>query len=62
MIITSTKKLNCSIWAIDGTLTDTTTPSQNGPGIKDSESVLHIPQSSGTGASLSNAIASILLI
>ena len=47
--------MNSSIWSIDGTLTDNTTKSQNGPGSNAYEEVLHIPQISRTGASPSNA-------
>ena len=36
-----------SIWPIDKTLSDATTPGQSGPGSNCNEGVLHIPQSSG---------------
>ena len=42
---------NSSIWPKDGGLSDTTTPSQGGPGSNGNEEVLHISQSFGTGAS-----------
>ena len=45
---------NSSIWPIDKTLSGATTQGQNGPGSNDNEKVLHIPQSSRTGASLSD--------
>ena len=48
------KWLNRSIWPINGTLTDTTTPSLSKPGCTGNEGALHIPQSSRTGASLSD--------
>ena len=41
---------NNSIWLIDGTLTGATTPGQSGPASNDNEGVLHILQSSRTGA------------
>ena len=44
--------LNRSIWPTDGTLTDTSTPSQNGPGSNGDEGIVHIPQSFRTGTSL----------
>ena len=40
------KWLNRSIEPIDGTLRDTTTLGQSGPGSNDNEEILHIPQSS----------------
>ena len=45
------KGLNSSIWPIDETLTG-----QSGPGSNGHEGVLHIPQSSRTGASPSDAV------
>ena len=54
----SSKWLNSSIWSIDGTLIDITTPGQSGPGSNDSERVLHIPQSSRTGTSPSDGLVS----
>ena len=47
-----------SIWPIDGTLPGATTLDQNLPGSKDNKRVLHIPQSSKTGASPSNGLRS----
>ena len=48
-----------SIWPIDRTLSDTTTPDQSGPGSNDNEWVLWIPQSSSiTGTSASDCLAS----
>ena len=41
----------CSIWPIDMTLSDATTPDQSGPGSNGNEWVLCIPQISKTGAS-----------
>ena len=35
---------------------DTTTPNQSGQGSNDNEGLLHIPQSSRTGASPSDAV------
>ena len=40
---------NSSIWPIDKTLLDATTPGQSEPGSNDNEGVLHISQSSKTG-------------
>ena len=45
---------NSSIWSIDRTLSDATTPGQSGPGSNSSEVVLHIPQSFKIGASQSD--------
>ena len=42
-IITS-KRLNSSIWPIDGTLTGTSSPNQSGPESNSHEGVLHILQ------------------
>ena len=42
---------NCSIWLIDGTLSDATTLDLSVPGSNCNEEVLHIPQGSKTGAS-----------
>ena len=36
--------LNSSIWLIDRTISDTTTPGQSGPGSDGNEGVLRIPQ------------------
>ena len=52
------KGLNISFWPIDGTLTNTTTPGQNRPGSNDVHGMLHIPQSSKTGASPSDNLMS----
>ena len=46
--------LNRSIYFKDGTLTDTTTPGQNGPESNNSKGLLHSPQSSRTEVSPSN--------
>ena len=54
------KWLNNSILTIDGTLTDTTTPGQSRHGGNGCERVLHIPQSSRTGASRSDNLVSYL--
>ena len=40
------KKLDSSIWLIDGTLSDATTLGQSGLEINDNEGQLHIPQAS----------------
>ena len=48
------KQLNSSIWPIDRTLTDTTSPDQSWTGSNDNEEVLLIPQSSMTGTSPSD--------
>ena len=48
------KWLNSSIWPWDETLAGTSTPDQNGPGSNGNETVLHVPLSSRTGASLSD--------
>ena len=46
---------NSSIWPIDKTLSDATTPVESEPGSNDNEGVLRIPQSpSITGASPSD--------
>ena len=50
--------LNSSISPTDKTLTGTTTPGQSGPGSNGWEGVLHIPQISNTGASLSDGLVS----
>ena len=49
------KRLNNSILPIDGTLTDNIIPGQSEPGRNDNEGVLHIPESSRTGTSPSDA-------
>ena len=41
---------NSSIWSIERALSGATIPGQSGPGSDDNEGVLHIPQSSRTGA------------
>ena len=50
------KWLNSSIWAIDGTLTDTTTSGQSGPGSNGNEGVLYIPQRTKTEPSPSDRL------
>ena len=50
------KWLNISVWPIDGTLRGPTKLSQSGPGSNSNEGILHIPQSSWTGASPSDAV------
>ena len=50
------KKFNSYNWPIDVILTGTTTPSRGGPRGNDNEGVLHIPQSSRTGSSLSETV------
>ena len=50
------KWLKSSIWFIDGALTDTTTSGPIKPDNNNNEGVLHIPQSSGTGASPSDTV------
>ena len=49
---------NSSIWPIDRTLSDATSPSQSGPGSNGNEEVLHIPQISKAGALLSDGLMS----
>ena len=49
---------NSSIWPIDRTLSGATTSSQSGPGSNSNEGVIHISQSSKTGASPSNSLVS----
>ena len=49
-------KLNSSIWPIVGTLTGTNTPGQSGPGNNSNDGVLYIPQTSRTGASLTETV------
>ena len=39
--------MNKSIWPIDGTLTDTTTPDQSGPGRNGNKGVFHTPKDPG---------------
>ena len=46
----------CSIWLIDRTLSDATTPGKSGPGNSGSEGVLHIPQISKVGTSPSDGL------
>ena len=52
------KSLNISIWPIDRILAGTTTPGLSRPECNHNERVLHIPQSSRTGASTSNGLVS----
>ena len=52
----SNKLLNSSIWPIDGTQKGTTYSGQIGPGVKGNEEVVHIPQSSWTKATPSEAV------
>ena len=54
----SSKGLHFSSWPIKGTLTNITTPVGSGPGNKSSKEILHIPQSSWTGISLSDSLMS----
>ena len=50
---------NSSIWPIDRTLLDATTPDQSGPGSDGNERGIHIPQSSNTiGVSPSDCLVS----
>ena len=49
---------NSSIWPIDRTLSSALTPGQSEPGNNGNERVLHIPQSSKTGASPSDCLVS----
>ena len=51
------KWLNCCSWPIYGSLTGTTNPGQSQHESNGLKGVLHIPQSSKTGASLSNAVS-----
>ena len=60
--ILSNTVLNRSIWSPDGTLLETTTLGQSGPGSNGSKRVLHTPQISKTGASLSDAWILITII
>ena len=50
--------MNSSIWPVDGTVTDTTTPDQNGVRSNENEGVLYIPQSPKNGASPSDGLVS----
>ena len=50
--------LNSSIWPIDKTLSGVTTPGESGPGSYGNEGVLHIPENSKTGTSLSDGLIS----
>ena len=50
------KWLNCSIWPIDGNLTDTTTLDQSGLGTNDNERALQFPKSFKSEALYSNAL------
>ena len=49
-----------SIYPIDRILSGASIPGQNGPGSNGNEEVLHIPQSSRTGVSLSDSLVSYL--
>ena len=51
---------NGSIRPIDKTLTDATTPGQNGPGSNTNQGVLHIPQITKTGATSLDSLISYL--
>ena len=52
---------NCSIWPIDSTQSDATTPGQSGLGSNGNERALRIPQSSSiTKAPLSDCLVSYL--
>ena len=53
----NSKWLNSSIWPPDKTLTGTTLSDQSGSGSNFNEEILHIPQSSKTGASSSNLVS-----
>ena len=57
-VFTQMKWLNCSTWPIDRTLSGVTSLGQSGPGNNSNQGVLHIPQSSRTGASPSDCLAS----
>ena len=48
--------LNRSMWLIDWTLTNITTPDQSGPRIESNERVLHTPQISRIEASPTDTI------
>ena len=48
----------CSIWLIDKTPSDVTTPGQSGPGSNDNEGALRIPQISKAGALPSDCLMS----
>ena len=48
----------CSIWPIDRILSGASTPGESGPGGNGNEGVLHIPQISKNGASLSDGLMS----
>ena len=56
VVISSIPILNESIWAIDGTLTGTTTLGYCGPGSNGNEGVLNTTQISRTGALPSDAV------
>ena len=56
--LTWVKLSNSCVWSIDGTLKGTTTSGQSGPESNYNERVLHIPQSSRTGASSSDDLKS----
>ena len=50
------KWVNSSFWFIGGTLTGTITPGQNEPGSNVNKGIIHMAQSSRTGASPSDAL------
>ena len=56
LITIPSKRSNGSIWQINVTLTDTTTPGQSRPESNGNEGVHYIPQSSRSGASLSDGL------
>ena len=56
IIIILSKWENRSIWPIDGARTGTTNLGQSGPNSNGHKRVLHVSQSSGTGASLLDAV------
>ena len=58
IIIILRKWLDSSIWPVDRTQTDTTTPGQSRPETNDNEAVLHILESYRTGASPSVSLVS----
>ena len=58
MIIIPNKRVNSSIWPGDGTLAGTIITGQSGLKSNGYEEVLHIPQSSRTGASPSDCFIS----
>ena len=58
ILILSKKKMSCSIWPRDGTLSGTTTPSYSGPGNNGNEVTFPIFQSSKTRVSLLDGLVS----